>query len=121
MRQFMDRTAREAAAITDDDIRAYFLYLREDKKLAPSTINIALHALRFFFIHTMQRDWGVFDILRAGSSARRIMASASCGLRQPVASLRAVTADRGPRRSARRPPPASRRGSSRGGDRRRLR
>ena len=64
VRQFMDRTAREPEAITDDDVRAYFLYLREDKKLAPSTINIALHALRFFFIHTMQRDWGVFDILR---------------------------------------------------------
>ncbi len=64
VRQFMDRTAREPEAITDDDVRAYFLYLREEKKLAPSTINIALHALRFFFIHTMQRDWGVFDILR---------------------------------------------------------
>ena len=64
VRQFMDRTAREPEAITDGDVRAYFLYLREDKKLAPSTINIALHALRFFFIHTMQRDWGVFDILR---------------------------------------------------------
>jgi site-specific recombinase XerD len=64
VRQFMDRTAREPEAITDDDVRAYFLYLREDKKLAPSTINIALHAVRFFFIHTMQRDWGVFDILR---------------------------------------------------------
>jgi hypothetical protein len=38
VRQFMDRTAREPEAITDDDIRAYFLYLREDKRLAPSTI-----------------------------------------------------------------------------------
>ena len=64
VRQFMDRTAREPEALTDGDVRTYFLYLREDKKLAPSTINIALHALRFFFIHTMQRDWGVFDILR---------------------------------------------------------
>ena len=41
VRQFMDRTAREPEAITDGDVRAYFLYLREDKKLAPSTINAA--------------------------------------------------------------------------------
>lgn len=34
------------------------------KKLTPSTINIAVHALRFFFIHTMHRDWKVFDLLR---------------------------------------------------------
>jgi integrase/recombinase XerD len=64
VRQFMDRVAREPETITDEDVRAYFLYLRENKKLAPSTINIAVHALRFFFIHTMQRDWKVFDLLR---------------------------------------------------------
>ena len=64
VRQFMDRAAREPEVIADEDLRAYFLYLREDKKLAPSTINIAVHALRFFFIHTMQRDWKVFDLLR---------------------------------------------------------
>ena len=64
VRQFIDRVAREPEVLTDEDVRAYFLYLREDKKLAPSTINIAVHALRFFFIHTMQRDWKVFDLLR---------------------------------------------------------
>lgn len=64
VRQFMDRVAREPEALTDEDVRTYFLYLREDKKLAPSSINIAVHALRFFFVHTMQRDWTIFDLLR---------------------------------------------------------
>jgi integrase/recombinase XerD len=64
VRQFVDRVAREPETFTDEDVRAYFLYLREGKKLAPSSINIAVHALRFFFIHTMQRDWKVFDLLR---------------------------------------------------------
>ena len=64
VRQFLDRMAREPETLTDDDVRAYFLYLREDKKLAPSSINIAVHALRFFFIHTLHRDWPVFDLLR---------------------------------------------------------
>jgi len=63
-RQFVDWVGHEPENITDDDVRAYFLYLREEKKLAPSTINIAVHALRFFFIHTMQRDWHVFGLLR---------------------------------------------------------
>lgn len=64
VRQFMDRTGREQDDLTDEDVRAYFLYLRDEKKLAPSTINIAVNALRFFFVHTLQRDWAVFDILR---------------------------------------------------------
>jgi len=64
VRQFLDRMAREPSSLTDDDVRAYFLYLREEKKLAPSSINIAVHALRFFFIHTLHRDWPVFDLLR---------------------------------------------------------
>jgi site-specific recombinase XerD len=64
VRQFMDRTGREQDELTDEDVRAYFLYLRDEKKLAPSTINVAVNALRFFFVHTLQRDWAVFDILR---------------------------------------------------------
>lgn len=63
-RQFIDHVRREPDTFTDDDVRAYFLYLREDRKLAPSSINIAVHALRFFFIHTLQRDWAIFDLLR---------------------------------------------------------
>jgi integrase/recombinase XerD len=63
-RQFIDWTKRGPETATDKDVRAYFLYLREEKQLAPSTINVALHALRFFFIHTLQHDWKVFDLLR---------------------------------------------------------
>src|SRR5512139_3865157 len=64
VRQFLDRVAREPETLTDEDVRAYFIYLREQKKLAPSSINIAVHALRFFFIHTLRRDWPVFALLR---------------------------------------------------------
>lgn len=63
-RQFIDWMKRGPETATDKDVRAYFLYLREEKQLAPSSINVALHALRFFFIHTMHRDWKVFDVLR---------------------------------------------------------
>jgi integrase/recombinase XerD len=56
VRQFVDQVGREPETFTDDDLRSYFLHLREVKKLSPSSINIAVHALRFFFIHTMQRD-----------------------------------------------------------------
>jgi site-specific recombinase XerD len=64
VRQFLDRMQRAPEALTDEDVRGYFLYLREDRKLAPSSINLAVHALRFFFVHTLHRDWPVFGLLR---------------------------------------------------------
>jgi integrase len=63
-RQFIDHFGREPNSLTEEDVRVYFLHLREEKKLAPSTINIAVYALRFFFIHTLQRRWAVFNLLR---------------------------------------------------------
>jgi site-specific recombinase XerD len=64
VRLFMEWVKVPPAQVTDEQVRAYFLYLREVKKLSPSTINIAMHALRFFFEHTMQRKWPVFEVLR---------------------------------------------------------
>jgi len=64
VRQFLAHVKREPETLNDQDVRDYFIYLREGKKLAPSSINIAVHALRFFFIHTLQRDWPVFELLR---------------------------------------------------------
>jgi site-specific recombinase XerD len=61
---FMAWVKRDPDALCDEDVRAYILHLREEKKRAPSTINVAVHALRFFFLHTLQRDWQVFDLLR---------------------------------------------------------
>lgn len=67
VRQFLDQVQQEPEELTDDDVREYFLFLREQKKRAPSTINIAVHGLRFFFIHTLHRDWPVFDLLRVNN------------------------------------------------------
>lgn len=70
VRLFIERVGREPDTLTDEDVRAYFLYLREERKLAPSSINIAVCALRFFFVHTMQRDWQVFELLRVNKPQR---------------------------------------------------
>ena len=59
VRQFMDSYGARARGHHRGDVRAYFLYLREDKKLAPSTINIALYGSSFFFIHTCSASGGL--------------------------------------------------------------
>jgi site-specific recombinase XerD len=64
VRQFLDHVGRSPDELTEEDVRAYFLHLREAKRLAPSTINVAVYAVRFFFAHTLHRDFAVFNLLR---------------------------------------------------------
>jgi site-specific recombinase XerD len=53
VRLFLDRTGKAPETIGEEDIRAYFLHLRDDRQQAPSSINIALCALRFFCNFTL--------------------------------------------------------------------
>jgi integrase/recombinase XerD len=69
-RQFVEWAGAEPEVLTDEHVRRYFLYLREERKLAPSSINIAMYAVRFFCVHTLQRDWKVFEVLRVNVPRR---------------------------------------------------
>lgn len=64
-RQFMQWVHKEPQSLEVSDVRRYILYLREEKELSPSSVNVAIYALRFFFMHTMQREWKVFELLRS--------------------------------------------------------
>lgn len=64
IRLFVERVDKDPEVLTEEDVRSYILHLRDDKQQAPSTINIAICALRFFFNFTLQRDFEVFNLLR---------------------------------------------------------
>jgi integrase/recombinase XerD len=63
-RLFLDWAKAEPEALSEEHVRNYFLFLREEKKQAPSSINVAVCALRFFCTRTLGRDWPVFELLR---------------------------------------------------------
>jgi hypothetical protein len=42
IRLFVERVDKDPESLTEDDVRAYVLHLRDDKQQAPSTINIAI-------------------------------------------------------------------------------
>jgi len=50
--------------ISEDELRQYFLFLINDKKVAESTFRIHLYGIRFFYERTLQRPWPVFDLVR---------------------------------------------------------
>ena len=53
---------RSPDQITLDEVQAYLLHLIQERKLAWSTCNIAVHGLRFFFHVTLQHDTAAFTI-----------------------------------------------------------
>jgi integrase/recombinase XerD len=63
-RLFLDWAKTDPEQVVEAQVRAYFLYLREQRKQAPSSINVAVCAVRFFCVHTLARDWPVFELLR---------------------------------------------------------
>jgi site-specific recombinase XerD len=64
VKQLVEHFGRHPDALTEEDLRSYFLYLREERRLAPSTVNQAVYGVRFLFEHTLGRTWSLFGILR---------------------------------------------------------
>lgn len=63
--QFARHFGKSPAVLGPEDIRAYQLHLTQEKKLAPSTITIAISALRFLYNITLHRDWKLEEIIPA--------------------------------------------------------
>jgi integrase/recombinase XerD len=55
-----------------EEIRAYQVYLTNDKKLASSSILIAVSALRFLYKVTLHRDWTLEDIIPAPKKPQKL-------------------------------------------------
>jgi site-specific recombinase XerD len=61
--QFARYFGKSPDALGREQIRAYQVYLAQEKKLAPATITVAVSALRFLYHVTLRRDWTFDDII----------------------------------------------------------
>jgi integrase/recombinase XerD len=50
--------------LSEGQVREYLLYLKNRKRLAPNSLNVAACAIKFFFSHTVPRDWKTLQKLR---------------------------------------------------------
>jgi integrase/recombinase XerD len=55
-----------------EDIRAYQVYLTNEKKLATSSILIAVSALRFLYKVSLKRDWTFDDVIPAPKKPQKL-------------------------------------------------
>lgn len=55
---------RRPDQLSDEDLRQYFLYLANEKKIARPTATIALCGIKFFYEQTLKQDWPTLRFVR---------------------------------------------------------
>jgi len=56
--------------LKEEELRSYFLHLKNERHFAPNSLKIAYCGIRFFFTHTLKRDWGTLAMLRVERQRR---------------------------------------------------
>jgi integrase/recombinase XerD len=64
VRQLSKHYRRSPDQINEEELREYFLFLKNEKHAARSTCTLALCGIKFFFQHTLGREWKVFELMR---------------------------------------------------------
>lgn len=64
VRQLAEHHHTSPDQLSEEDLRQYFLYLANQKKVARATATIALCGIKFFYEHTLQRPWTTLRFIR---------------------------------------------------------
>lgn len=65
VRQLAEHFKKSPDKITEEELRDYFLYLKNVKKYSRSASTIAICAIKFFYEKTVKRDWPTLTLVRA--------------------------------------------------------
>lgn len=64
VRQLAEHYGKSPDVITEEELRQYLLYLKNEKHAARNTCTLALCSLKFFYQQTLKRDWPTLDFVR---------------------------------------------------------
>jgi integrase/recombinase XerD len=69
---FARHFSKSPEALGPEEIRAYQVYLTNEKKLAPGSVLIAVAALRFLYKISLKRDWFFDDVIPAPKKPQKL-------------------------------------------------
>ena len=69
---FARHFSKSPEVLGPEEIRSYQVYLTNEKKLAPSSILIAIAALRFLYKVTLHKDWSLEEIIPAPKKPQKL-------------------------------------------------
>jgi integrase/recombinase XerD len=64
VRQLAQHSNKSPDQITEEELRQYFLHLKNVRKYSHSATTIALCGIKFFFEHTLKREWTTLTFVR---------------------------------------------------------
>jgi integrase/recombinase XerD len=62
--QLSRRFKKSPDHIDEEELREYFLYLKNEKQVAESTFSIALCGIKFFYEQTLKKEWHTLQLVR---------------------------------------------------------
>jgi integrase len=68
VRQFAEHFRTPPDRLTEEQLREYFLFLKNEKHFASASLALAFHGIRFFYRRTVPRDWETLKQLRIPKS-----------------------------------------------------
>jgi integrase/recombinase XerD len=64
VRQLAEHYHKSPNLISEEELRQYFLFIKNFKHYSRNTMTIAICGLKFFFEHTLNKEWATFHIVR---------------------------------------------------------
>jgi integrase/recombinase XerD len=64
VRQLAKHYHKSPDKLDEEELRQYFLYLKNVKQVSNSTFQIALCGIKFFYEHTLERTWHTLELVR---------------------------------------------------------
>jgi site-specific recombinase XerD len=88
VRQLAEHYHKSPDLITEEELRQYFLYLKNVKHYARPTTTIAICGIRFFFERTLEKDWTTFNLVRPAPEKKLPVILSLAEVRQILARVR---------------------------------
>src|SRR2546425_9277374 len=64
VRQLAEHYHKSPNLITEEELRQYFLFIKNVKHYSRNTMTIAICGVRFFYQQALNRNWTIFGIVR---------------------------------------------------------
>ena len=70
VRQLENFWGKSPELITEEEVRQYFLHIKNNLQYATGTMKIAYYGIRFFYKITLKQSWDTLELIRTGNEYR---------------------------------------------------
>jgi len=88
VRQLAEHYHKSPALISEEELRQYFLFLKNVKHYSRNTMTIAICGIRFLYKDTLNRQWTIFGIVRPAPEKKLPVILSTAEVRQILTAIR---------------------------------